>query len=117
MVDQERMKEYISMGFDKDDAYKMCIQEDKDAQKAAAKEAKQTEIEKDPEENNEQEFNKDEFKAELMESINASIKEQVTGAFKENKLDEIIKGADNNVPEKTTTEKLTENVKAYYGYK
>ena len=114
MVDQERMKAYIEMGFEKDAAYKMCVQEDKDAQKAAAKENKQTE---EPEVQPENDFNKDEFKEELMQSINETVKDQVSNAFKENKLQEIIKGNENNQPEKTTLEKLTDSVKSYYGYK
>lgn len=116
MVDQERMKAYIEMGFEKDAAYKMCVQEDKDAQKAAAKENKQIE-EKEPEEKPDNDFNKDEFKEELMQSINETVKDQVNNAFKENKLQEIIKGSENNQAAKTTLEKLTDSVKSYYGYK
>lgn len=40
MIDQERLKGYIEMGFDKDDAYKMCQDEEAAAKKEAAKEAK-----------------------------------------------------------------------------
>lgn len=40
MVDQERMKEYIAMGFDMERALELCQQEDAEAQKAAAKQAK-----------------------------------------------------------------------------
>ena len=40
MVDQERMKEYIAMGFDMERALELCQQEDAQAKKEAAKEAK-----------------------------------------------------------------------------
>lgn len=40
MVDQERMKEYIAMGFDMERALELCQQEDFQAKKEAAKEAK-----------------------------------------------------------------------------
>ena len=40
MVDQERMKEYIAMGMTIDDALKLCQEEDIQAKKDAAKEAK-----------------------------------------------------------------------------
>ena len=39
-VDQERMKGYIEMGFEKDDAYKMCKEEAEAMNKDAAKQAK-----------------------------------------------------------------------------
>ena len=39
-VDQERMKSYIEMGFEKDDAYKMCKEEAEAMNKDAAKQAK-----------------------------------------------------------------------------
>lgn len=42
MVDQERMKEYIAMGFDMERALELCQQEDFQAKKEAAKEAKAT---------------------------------------------------------------------------
>ena len=40
MVDQDRMKEYIAMGFDMERALELCQQEDAQAKKEAAKEAK-----------------------------------------------------------------------------
>lgn len=40
MVDQERMKEYIGMGMSIEDSLKLCQQEDAEAQKLAAKQAK-----------------------------------------------------------------------------
>lgn len=40
MVDQERMKEYIAMGMSIEDSLKLCKEEDAEAQKAAAKQAK-----------------------------------------------------------------------------
>ena len=40
MVDQDRMKEYIAMGMTIDDALKLCQEEDIQAKKDAAKEAK-----------------------------------------------------------------------------
>ena len=40
MVDQDRMKEYIAMGMTIDDAFKLCQEEDIQAKKDAAKEAK-----------------------------------------------------------------------------
>ena len=39
-VDQERMKSYIEMGFEKDEAYKMCKEEAEAMNKDAAKQAK-----------------------------------------------------------------------------
>lgn len=39
-VDQERMKSYIEMGFDKEDAFKMCKEEAEAMNKDAAKQAK-----------------------------------------------------------------------------
>ena len=40
MVDQDRMKEYIAMGMSIDDSLKLCQEEDAQAKKEAAKEAK-----------------------------------------------------------------------------
>ena len=39
-VDQERMKEYIGMGFDKEEAFRMCSEEAEALNKEAAKQAK-----------------------------------------------------------------------------
>ena len=39
-VDQERMKSYIEMGFDKEEAFKMCKEEAEAMNKDAAKQAK-----------------------------------------------------------------------------
>lgn len=40
MVDQERLENYIKLGFDKEKAFEMCQAEDQEAKKEAAKEAK-----------------------------------------------------------------------------
>lgn len=47
-VDQERMKSYIEMGFDKEEAFKMCKEEAEAMNKDAAKQAK-AEANKEPE--------------------------------------------------------------------
>ncbi|MBO7715515.1 MAG: hypothetical protein J6S85_18275 [Methanobrevibacter sp.] len=46
-VDQERMKSYIEMGFDKEEAFKMCKEEAEAMNKDAAKQAK-AEANKEP---------------------------------------------------------------------
>lgn len=79
MVDQERMKEYIAMGFDMERALELCQQEDAQAKKEAAKEAKAAAVEPPAEPNEPAEgpkfITEDELKKVVNETIETQIKE------------------------------------------
>ena len=81
MVDQERMKEYIAMGFDMERALELCQQEDAQAKKEAAKEAKASAAANEPsaEPNEPSEgpkfITEDELKKVVTETIETQIKE------------------------------------------
>lgn len=79
MIDQERLKGYIDLGFDKDEAFKMCQDEEAQAKKEAAKEAKAAAAEqptepKEPEEGPKF-ITEDELKKVVNETIETQIKE------------------------------------------
>lgn len=81
MVDQDRMKEYIAMGFDMERALELCQQEDAQAKKEAAKEAKAAATEppvKEPEgepSEGPKFITEDELKKVVAETIETQIKE------------------------------------------
>lgn len=120
MIDQERMKSYIEMGFEKEKALEICQQEEKDAQKAAAKEAKQTENKTEnngPEELKTGPENLEEFKNDLKSAMEETVKNQVQEALKADKLQEVLKGSGETQTEKTTTDILIDRYKEYNGIK
>lgn len=81
MIDQERLKGYIDLGFDKDEAFKMCQDEEAAAKKEAAKEAKAAATEppaKEPEgepSEGPKFITEDELKKVVTETIETQIKE------------------------------------------
>lgn len=119
MVDQERLKSYIEMGFDKDAALEICQKEDKEAQKAAAKNNNVDNDKKDPEDDKQEpNDDMDTFKKDLAEAMQETVKREVAEALKADKLSEILKGDNNNQEvNKSTSEQLTDHVKQYYNYK
>lgn len=80
MVDQERMKEYIAMGFDMERALELCQQEDAQAKKEAAKEAKAAAVEPPAEPNEPAEGPKFITKDELEKVVNETIENQIKEA-------------------------------------
>lgn len=113
MIDQERLKGYIDMGFDKDEAYKMCQEEEaaekKEAAKAAKIEAAKEEAKTEETEKNENSFN-DEVKAEIEKIADNVIKEKLKNEAIEN----IINNGGGEVKEVTVQERLRGAVKDYY---
>ena len=81
MVDQDRMKEYIAMGMSIDDALSLCKEEDAQAKREAAKEAKAAAAEppaKEPEGDGSEGpkfITEDELKKVVNETIETQIKE------------------------------------------
>ena len=80
MIDQERLKGYIDLGFDKDEAFKMCQDEEAAAKKEAAKEAKAAAAANEVPETKEPEegpkfITEDELKKVVTETIETQIKE------------------------------------------
>lgn len=104
MVDQERMKEYIAMGFDMERALELCQQEDAEAQKAAAKQAKidaQSNVNNqktDPEDNKEGEAPEGFVKKEDVEKI---IAETLANQAKEAALKDATKNEGDTPKERT----------------
>ena len=104
MVDQERMKEYIAMGFDMERALELCQQEDVEAQKAAAKAAKAAAAEppaKEPE-GEPSEGPKFITEDELKKVVNETIENQI----KEAKLKDATGNEGGDVPKERTVDDI-----------
>lgn len=104
MVDQERMKEYIAMGFDMERALELCQQEDAQAKKEAAKEAKAaaTEPPASPEPNEPTEGPKFITEDELKKVVNETIENQI----KEAKLKDATGNEGGGVPKERTVDDI-----------
>lgn len=104
MIDQERLKGYIEMGFDKDDAYKMCQDEEAAAKKEAAKEAKAAAAANEPpaEPNEPAEGTKFISEDELKKVINETIENQI----KEAKLKDATGNEGGEVPKERTVDDI-----------
>lgn len=103
MIDQERLKGYIEMGFDKDDAYKMCQDEEAAAKKEAAKEAKVAAAAvPEPEPNEPKEGPKFITEDELKKVVNETIETQI----KEAKLKDATGNEGGEVPKERTVDDI-----------
>lgn len=104
MVDQERMKEYIAMGMSIDDALSLCKEEDVQAKKEAAKEAKAAAAEppaKEPE-GETSEGTKFITEDELKKIVNETIETQI----KEAKLKDATANEGGDVPKERTVDDI-----------
>ena len=104
MVDQERMKEYIAMGFDMERALELCQQEDAQAKKEAAKEAKAAASEPpaSSEPNEPAEGPKFITEEELKKVVNETIENQI----KEAKLKDATGNEGGEVPKERTVDDI-----------
>ena len=102
MVDQERMKEYIAMGFDMERALELCQQEDAQAKKEAAKEAKAAATEPPAKEEPTEEGPKFITEDELKKVVNETIENQI----KEAKLKDATGNEGGEVPKERTVDDI-----------
>ena len=103
MVDQERMKEYIAMGFDMERALELCQQEDAQAKKEAAKEAKAAaEVPAKEPEGEPSEGPKFITEDELKKVVNETIENQI----KEAKLKDATGNEGGDVPKERTVDDI-----------
>lgn len=107
-VDQERMKEYIGMGFDKEEAFKMCKdeadalnKEEAKAAKAAAKEPEPTpgEINDNNDEGNNTEFIK-------KDEVNNIVKDTIKGLKDDEEFKNFLAGGDGTKEEPKTMDSV-----------
>lgn len=104
MIDQERLKGYIDLGFDKDEAFKMCQDEEAAAKKEAAKEAKAAAAANEPpaEPNEPAEGPKFITEDELKKVVNETIENQI----KEAKLKNATGNEGGEVPKERTVDDI-----------
>ena len=104
MIDQERLKGYIDLGFDKDEAFKMCQDEEAAAKKEAAKEAKAAAAANEPaaEPNEPAEGPKFITEDELKKVVNETIENQI----KEAKLKDATGNEGGDVPKERTVDDI-----------
>lgn len=100
MIDQERLKGYIDLGFDKDEAFKMCQDEEAAAKKEAAKEAKAAAAAEPPAQETPEEGPKFITKDELEKVVNETIENQI----KEAKLKDATGNEGGEVPKERTVD-------------
>lgn len=109
-VDQERMKEYIGMGFDKEEAFKMCKEEadalnkeEAKAAKAAAKEPEPT-----PGENND---NNGEGETQFIkkDEVNNIVKDTIKGLKDDEEFKNFLAGVDAPKEEPKTMDSVVAN--------
>lgn len=106
-VDQERMKEYIGMGFDKEVAFKMCKEEadalnkeEAKAAKAAAKEPEPT-----PGENNDTN-NEGETQFIKKDEVNNIVKDTIKGLKDDEEFKNFLAGGDGTKEEPKTMDSV-----------
>lgn len=102
MVDQERMKEYIAMGMSIDAALDLCKEEDAQAKKEAAKEAKLAAAEPPAKEEPIEEGPKFITEDELKKVVNETIENQI----KEAKLKDATGNEGGEVPKERTVDDI-----------
>lgn len=100
MIDQERLKGYIDLGFDKDEAFKMCQDEEAQAKKEAAKEAKAAAAAEPPAQETPEEGPKFITEEEVKKVVNETIENQI----KEAKLKDATGNEGGEVPKERTVD-------------
>lgn len=110
-VDQERMKEYIGMGFDKEEAFKMCKEEadalnkeEAKAAKAAAKEPEPT-----PGENNDNNDEADNTQFIKKDEVNNIVKDTIKGLKDDEEFKNFLAGGDAPKEEPKTMDSVVAN--------
>lgn len=95
-VDQERMKEYIGMGFDKEEAFKMCKDEADALNKEEAKAAKAAakEVEPTPGENNDTNDEGDNTQFIKKDEVNNIVKDTIKGLKDDEEFKKFLAGGD-----------------------
>lgn len=110
-VDQERMKEYIGMGFDKEEAFRMCKdeadalnKEEAKAAKAAAKEPEPT-----PGENNDNNYECDKTEFIKKDEVNNIVKDTIKGLKDDEEFKNFLSGGDGAKEEVKTMDSVVAN--------
>ena len=115
-VDQDRMKEYIGMGFDKEEAFRMCKEEADALNKEEAKAAKAAAKEPTPGENNDNngenndnndEGNKTEFIKK--DEVNSIVKDTIKGLKDDEEFKNFLAGGDAPKEEPKTMDSVVAN--------
>ena len=109
-VDQERMKEYIGMGFDKEEAFRMCKEEadalnkeEAKAAKAAAKEPEPT-----PGENNDNNDEGDKTEFIKKDEVNGIVKDTIKGLKDDEEFKNFLKGSEGDTPPERSMDSVVE---------
>ena len=107
-VDQERMKAYIGMGFDKEEAFKMCKEEadalnkeEAKAAKAAAKDSEPT-----PGENNDTNDEGDNTQFIKKDEVNNIVKDTIKGLKDDEEFKNFLAGGDGTKEEPKTMDSV-----------
>lgn len=107
-VDQERMKEYIGMGFDKEEAFRMCKEEadalNKEEAKAAKAAAKEPEITPGENNDNNDEGNKTEFIKK--DEVNNIVKDTIKGLKDDEEFKNFLTGGEGTKEEVKTMDSV-----------
>ena len=107
-VDQERMKEYIGMGFDKEEAFKMCKEEADALNKEEAKAAKAAAKEPEPTPGNDDGNNDEGDKTEFIkkDEVNNIVKDTIKGLKDDEEFKNFLAGGDGNKEEPKTMDSV-----------
>lgn len=107
-VDQERMKEYIGMGFDKEEAFKMCKEEADALNKEEAKAAKAAakEPEPAPGENNDNNDEGNNTQFIKKDEVNNIVKDTIKGLKDDEEFKNFLAGGDGAKEEPKTMDSV-----------
>lgn len=109
-VDQERMKEYIGMGFDKEEAFRMCKEEadalNKEEAKAAKAAAKEPEANPD---NNTPDNDEGETQFIKKDEVNNIVKDTIKGLKDDEEFKNFLAGGDAPKEEPKTMDSVVAN--------
>ena len=107
-VDQERMKEYIGMGFDKEEAFRMCKDEADALNKEEAKAAKAAAKEPEPTPGENKDNNDEGDKTEFIkkDEVNNIVKDTIKGLKDDEEFKNFLSGGDGAKEEPKTMDSV-----------
>lgn len=107
-VDQERMKEYIGMGFDKEEAFRMCKDEADALNKEEAKAAKAAAKEPEPTPDNNTPDNDDGDSTQFIkkDEVNNIVKDTIKGLKDDEEFKNFLAGGDGTKEEPKTMDSV-----------
>ena len=107
-VDQERMKEYIGMGFDKEEAFRMCKEEADALNKEEAKAAKAAAKEPEPTPDNSTPDNDDGDNTQFIkkDEVNNIVKDTIKGLKDDEEFKNFLAGGDGTKEEPKTMDSV-----------